>query len=82
MSLPSVVFVVVEGVKALAPFVMGTELTDIYSNFANFYRKLTSEPQLRWVSFITHETLCVRVFQSKSFFQMPGLKLSRNQMGV
>ncbi|XP_022091577.1 mitochondrial enolase superfamily member 1-like isoform X2 [Acanthaster planci] len=41
--------IVVAAVKALAPFVTGKALSDIYDNFANFYRMLTSEPQLRWV---------------------------------
>ena len=41
--------VVVEGIKALAPLVKGVPLLDIFCNFSTFWRKLTSESQLRWL---------------------------------
>lgn len=41
--------VVVEGIKALVPLVNGVNLLEIFCNFAHFWRKLTSESQLRWL---------------------------------
>ncbi|XP_071807711.1 mitochondrial enolase superfamily member 1-like [Asterias amurensis] len=41
--------IVVAAVKALAQFVVEKKLSDIFDNFADFYRQLTSEPQLRWI---------------------------------
>jgi len=41
--------VVVEGIKALIPLVNGVPLLDIFCCFADFWRKLTSESQLRWL---------------------------------
>ena len=41
--------VVVEGIKALIPLVNGVSLLSIFSDFAAFWRKLTSESQLRWL---------------------------------
>ena len=49
-----IMYVVVAGVKALLPFVEGQKLSDIYGDFASFWRKLTSESQLRWVSRIIY----------------------------
>ena len=41
--------VVVEGIKALVPLVQGVALLEIFCHFAEFWRKLTSESQLRWL---------------------------------
>ncbi|XP_063967991.1 mitochondrial enolase superfamily member 1-like [Lytechinus pictus] len=41
--------IVVAGVKALIPYVVGCKLAEIYGDFATFWRKLTSESQLRWI---------------------------------
>lgn len=42
------------GVKALSTLVVGRQLrNDIYSRFAMFWRELTSETQMRWVSMFT-----------------------------
>ncbi|XP_072169847.1 mitochondrial enolase superfamily member 1-like [Diadema setosum] len=41
--------VVVAGVNALVPFVVGVNLSEIFGDFASFWRKLTSESQLRWI---------------------------------
>ncbi|CAN7939646.1 unnamed protein product, partial [Ixodes hexagonus] len=42
--------IVVAAVKALIPIVKGVSLESIFSNFGQFWRKLTSDSQLRWVS--------------------------------
>lgn len=42
--------IVVNAVKALIPLVEGATLDSIYNNFAHFWRTLTSDTQLRWVS--------------------------------
>ncbi|XP_046394999.1 mitochondrial enolase superfamily member 1-like [Ischnura elegans] len=41
--------IVVQAVKSLAHLVIGKDTTEIFSNFAAFWRSLTSESQLRWV---------------------------------
>ncbi|KAG0435279.1 hypothetical protein HPB47_018581 [Ixodes persulcatus] len=41
--------IVVAAVKALIPIIRGVSLESIYSNFGQFWRKLTSDSQLRWV---------------------------------
>ena len=41
--------VVVEAIKALVPLVNGVPLLEIFCHFAAFWRKLTSESQLRWL---------------------------------
>nr|XP_054771806.1 mitochondrial enolase superfamily member 1-like [Lytechinus pictus] len=41
--------IVVAGVKALIPYVVGCKLAEIFGDFATFWRKLTSESQLRWI---------------------------------
>lgn len=41
--------VVVEGIRALVPLVNGVSLLEIFCHFAGFWRKLTSESQLRWL---------------------------------
>ena len=66
---------VVAAVKALAQFVVEKKLSDIFDNFADFYRQLTSEPQLRWVSkCVTHSTLLYVLKQTGGRFHK-GLKL-------
>ncbi|XP_063226923.1 mitochondrial enolase superfamily member 1-like isoform X1 [Bacillus rossius redtenbacheri] len=41
--------IVVQAVKTLARLVEGQEAADIFQNFGAFWRKLTSESQLRWI---------------------------------
>ncbi|XP_071442155.1 mitochondrial enolase superfamily member 1-like isoform X2 [Hetaerina americana] len=41
--------IVVQAVKSLSFLVVGRDTSDIYSDFAGFWRCLTSESQLRWV---------------------------------
>ncbi|XP_035210947.1 mitochondrial enolase superfamily member 1-like [Stegodyphus dumicola] len=41
--------VVVTAVKALSRLFIGRNLMSIYNNFANFWRELTSDSQLRWI---------------------------------
>ncbi|XP_067140088.1 mitochondrial enolase superfamily member 1-like [Centruroides vittatus] len=41
--------VVVCCINALTPIVVGRNLNDIFSNFAGFWRELTSESQMRWI---------------------------------
>lgn len=45
--------IVVAAVKSLKHLVVGLTAIDIYRDFAGFWRNLTSESQLRWVSFRT-----------------------------
>ncbi len=40
---------VVAGIRALAPLVVGKTLSEIRADFAGFWRSLTSDTQLRWV---------------------------------
>lgn len=45
-----VVFIpVVAAIKALTPLLIGKLVNDIFTDFGSFWRKLTSESQLRWV---------------------------------
>lgn len=39
----------VMAVKSLQPYIVGLTLGSIYSDFAGFWRRITSESQLRWV---------------------------------
>lgn len=39
----------VSAVRALVPFVVGRSLDELTADMAGFWRRLTSEPQLRWV---------------------------------
>ncbi|KAG8318548.1 Mitochondrial enolase super member 1 [Homalodisca vitripennis] len=39
----------VAAVKALSPLLVGQFVTNIFSDFGGFWRKLTSESQLRWI---------------------------------
>ena len=39
----------VAAAQALAPFVIGQRLEDIVADFRAFYRRLTQDPQLRWI---------------------------------
>ncbi|KAK8784190.1 mitochondrial enolase superfamily member 1-like [Amblyomma americanum] len=41
--------IVVAAVRALAPLVVDVSLESIYTNFGQFWRKLTSDSQLRWI---------------------------------
>ncbi|XP_070557134.1 mitochondrial enolase superfamily member 1-like isoform X3 [Ptychodera flava] len=41
--------IVAGAVNALASIVIGQKLSDIYDDFAGFWRKLTSDSQLRWL---------------------------------
>ena len=41
--------IVVQAIKAYAPFVVGAELDDIMPRFAAFWRSLADESQLRWL---------------------------------
>uniref|UniRef100_A0A1B6HZU8 Mitochondrial enolase superfamily member 1 n=1 Tax=Homalodisca liturata TaxID=320908 RepID=A0A1B6HZU8_9HEMI len=41
--------IVVAAVKALSPLLVGQFVTNIFSDFGGFWRKLTSESQLRWI---------------------------------
>ncbi|XP_077991300.1 mitochondrial enolase superfamily member 1-like [Glandiceps talaboti] len=41
--------IVVMAAKTLASLVIGQKLSDIYDNFGGFWRKLTSESQMRWL---------------------------------
>lgn len=41
--------IVVKAVKSLSYLVVGESAIDIYKDFAQFWRSLTSETQLRWV---------------------------------
>lgn len=41
--------IVTTAVKAFIPLLQGQKLADIYSDFGSFYRKITSESQLRWI---------------------------------
>lgn len=41
--------IVVAAVRALAPLVEDVSLDSIYTNFGQFWRKLTSDSQLRWI---------------------------------
>ena len=41
--------VVVSAIHALLPLIIGQQLITIYTDFAAFWRKLTSETQLRWL---------------------------------
>lgn len=41
---------VIAAIKALTHLVVGRVVTEIFSDFAGFWRQLTSESQLRWVS--------------------------------
>jgi len=41
--------VVVEAVKSLARLVEGEDCLQIWNNFAGFWRKITSESQMRWI---------------------------------
>ncbi|XP_065308376.1 mitochondrial enolase superfamily member 1-like [Dermacentor albipictus] len=41
--------IVVAAVRALAPLVEDVSLESIYTNFGQFWRKLTSDSQLRWI---------------------------------
>lgn len=42
--------IVVAAIKSMIPLVVGLTAVDIYKDFAGFWRSLTSESQLRWVS--------------------------------
>jgi L-fuconate dehydratase len=41
--------IVVSAVKSLSKIIVGRDLGDIFSNFAGFWRDITSETQLRWI---------------------------------
>lgn len=41
--------VVVAGINSLAPLVVGKRLSDVYEDFASFWRSITSDSQLRWI---------------------------------
>ncbi|KAH8031438.1 hypothetical protein HPB51_017210 [Rhipicephalus microplus] len=41
--------IVVAAVRALSPLVEDVSLESIYTNFGQFWRKLTSDSQLRWI---------------------------------
>ncbi|XP_050304770.1 mitochondrial enolase superfamily member 1-like [Anthonomus grandis grandis] len=41
--------IVVQAAKSMAPLVVGQIVTDIYKDFATFWRSLTSESQMRWI---------------------------------
>lgn len=41
--------IVVQAVHAMAHLVVGQDAADIFNNFGAFWRKLTSETQLRWI---------------------------------
>lgn len=43
-------FVVVQACKSLATIVLYQKLERIYDDFATFWRRLTSDSQLRWVT--------------------------------
>lgn len=38
-----------KAVEALKPFVVGLEFSNIIKDFATFWRRLTSESQIRWI---------------------------------
>lgn len=42
--------IVVAAVESLKDIVLGQVVTDIYKDFSNFWRTLTSDSQLRWVT--------------------------------
>lgn len=44
--------IVVQAIKSLKHLVVGESAIDIFKDFAQFWRVLTSESQLRWVSII------------------------------
>ena len=41
--------VIISAIQALQHLVIGQDVGEIYANFATFYRRLTSESQIRWI---------------------------------
>ncbi|CAH0555299.1 unnamed protein product [Brassicogethes aeneus] len=41
--------IVVQAINSLKPLVVGQVVSDIYKDFASFWRSITSESQLRWI---------------------------------
>lgn len=41
--------IVVQAVKSMKQYIIGQVVTEIYKDFASFWRSLTSESQLRWI---------------------------------
>lgn len=48
--------IIVAAVRSLSRLVVGRDLSTVYDNFAAFWRELTSESQLRWVSWSIRAT--------------------------
>lgn len=53
--------VVVQAVKSMSYLVKGKIVSDIYKDFATFWRSLTSESQMRWVSIIWQLNLLTQI---------------------
>ena len=61
-------YLVTTAVKALIPLLQGQLLADIYGDFAGFYRKITSESQLRWVRVVF---IVLKLYHISHTLQMP-----------
>lgn len=44
-----VCLVVIAAIQALEHIVIGHKVDEIFNNFANFYRRVSSESQIRWI---------------------------------
>ena len=65
-------FAVVQACKSMFYLVKGQNANEIFAHFGSFWRKLTSEPQLRWVIYYKHSG-----FKLKSHVQYKCIKCDR-----